>query len=382
MCFFAGCFTFRRAGAAVCTAALSVLLFAGAFLHAESDRRNAAGIVWGVQGTWLTQENAATLKDGDLIAPGALLQPDSVDASHSITVLLPDGRRILYECFTARDCARGFRVPLLYRSPDPSAIAILGRIHAAMVQDRASLQSVLRDASGLPRDEALAAIDSHHQAFVTGLVSALPNGNYSYAIRPVAPEKSEQLRLTAVKATRKMNLSLPAAGLYQVTISDALHTPRIDLFVAAISRKQMQTIGQEFQRARSLLKQWNADYYGWPIHDLQRVYLAALVLAIHREGQSIAPQTPGPKNSTAVTAEPSFVPIPGIYRGDTAVRLESRTSGAVVHFTVNGSEPTAASPVYCAPIMVKGTELTIKSFAHSSDRKDSPVVTGIYRIQP
>lgn len=382
MCFFSGCSDFRRARVAVCTAALLMLLFAGAFLHAESNRRSAAGIVWGVQGTWRLEGNAATLKDGDLIRPGTLLHPDSVDANHSITVLLPDGQRILFECFTAKDCARGFRVPMLYRSPDPFAIAMFGRIHAATLRDGVSLRPVLRDASELPRDEALAAVDFHHQVLVTGLVAALPNGRYSYTVRPVASQHSESAHLAAVKAARGMNLSLPAPGLYQVTISDAVQTPRIDLFVAAISRKQMQTIGQEFQRARSLLKQWNTDYFGWPIHDLQRVYLAALVLAVHPEGQGTPKQTLTPKNGTAVAAEPSFVPIPGVYRGDTAVHLQCSTGGAVIHFTVDGSEPTAASPVYHAPIMVKGTELTIKSYAQSQGRKDSAIVTGIYRIQP
>jgi hypothetical protein len=31
--------------------------------------------------------------------------------------------------------------------------------------------------------------------------------------------------------------------------------------------------------------------------------------------------------------------------------------------------------------MVKGTELTIKSFASVAGKKDSPIVTGIFRIK-
>jgi hypothetical protein len=37
--------------------------------------------------------------------------------------------------------------------------------------------------------------------------------------------------------------------------------------------------------------------------------------------------------------------------------------------------------VYHAPIMVKGTELTIKAFASVAGRKDSAVVTGIFRVR-
>ena len=35
---------------------------------------------------------------------------------------------------------------------------------------------------------------------------------------------------------------------------------------------------------------------------------------------------------------------------------------------------------YRAPILVKGTALMIKAFASAPGRKDSPVVTGIFRI--
>jgi hypothetical protein len=37
--------------------------------------------------------------------------------------------------------------------------------------------------------------------------------------------------------------------------------------------------------------------------------------------------------------------------------------------------------VYRAPIMVKGTELTIKAFASAAGSRDSAVVTGIFRIR-
>jgi hypothetical protein len=51
-----------------------------------------------------------------------------------------------------------------------------------------------------------------------------------------------------------------------------------------------------------------------------------------------------------------------------------------MHYTVDGSQPLNSSPIYGAPIMVKGTALTIKSFAFAPGKKDSPVVTGIFRI--
>jgi hypothetical protein len=84
---------------------------------------------------------------------------------------------------------------------------------------------------------------------------------------------------------------------------------------------------------------------------------------------------------TEISAEPRLSPQPGVFDGDTQVTLRCETPGAVIHYTFDGSQPSASSPVYSAPISVKGTELTIKAFASVPGGKDSAVVTGIYRIR-
>ena len=72
--------------------------------------------------------------------------------------------------------------------------------------------------------------------------------------------------------------------------------------------------------------------------------------------------------------------MPGAFNGDIAVTLQCDTAGATTYYTVDGSQPLNGSTIYRAPIMVKGTELTIKAFASAKGKKDSPVVTGIFRI--
>jgi hypothetical protein len=86
-------------------------------------------------------------------------------------------------------------------------------------------------------------------------------------------------------------------------------------------------------------------------------------------------------SNDSVAREPKFSPEPGVFAGDTEVTLRCATPGAVIHYTFDGSQPVASSPVYTAPISVKGTELTIKAFASVPGKKDSAVVTGIYRIR-
>ena len=81
-----------------------------------------------------------------------------------------------------------------------------------------------------------------------------------------------------------------------------------------------------------------------------------------------------------ITAEPVFSPKPGLFEGDTAVSLRCDTPGATMHYTVDTSQPFDTSPVYHAPIMVKGTALTIKAFAVAPGEKESAVVTGTFWI--
>jgi hypothetical protein len=86
-------------------------------------------------------------------------------------------------------------------------------------------------------------------------------------------------------------------------------------------------------------------------------------------------------HTAGVAGEPRFSPEPGVFGGDTEVTLRCDTPGATIHYTFDGSQPGANSPVYSAPISVKGTALTIKAFASVPGQRDSAVVMGMYRIR-
>jgi hypothetical protein len=101
------------------------------------------------------------------------------------------------------------------------------------------------------------------------------------------------------------------------------------------------------------------------------------VTAVHDSEESPAAVEMHP---VGVSGEPRFFPAAGVFARDTQVTLSSNTPGAIIHYTVDGSQPTSSSAVYGGPISVQGTELTIKAFASVAGSKDSAVVTGIYRI--
>ena len=375
---------------------LSFLTLPAASLGAQEAEKAPAGLAWHVQGIWQAEGKSAPILTGDPVQPGSLLQPSNGTANHSIIVLLPDGQRFLYECFTVEDCARGFRVPSLFRTPQQFAVDMLAHIQTVLVRGNHAFSANIQPVPRWPRDEVVAELGPDNRVHVAGLAAKLPNGRYTYNLQPLDPAYPRQSHLVLEKTAPSVTLALPSPGLYVLTITDDQNTPRIDLFLAAVSPAQAADFEKSFSDAKALMKQWNGDYYGWPIHDFQWAYLQSLVLGakpLTTGGQvglagKIASNAgvPGGLGDTAedragVTGEPTFFPKAGLLAGDTAVTLRCDAPGATIHFTVDGSQPVASSPVYRAPIIVKGTELTIKAFASAAGRRDSAVVTGIFRIR-
>jgi hypothetical protein len=257
-----------------------VLVYSSLFLPgaAQLQAKDAgAGLAWHVQGIWQVDGKAAPLRPGDAVEPASLLQPDETAGDHSITILLPDGQRILYECFTIADCARGFRVPSLIRKPDSFALDMLARIGANLARNQNTPSDIHRTvAPQTTRQEAVAVLGADHRVRVAGRVADLPNGRYTYDLRPRNRDYPPQFRLTLEKTAPSVEIALPAPGLYDITITDALNTPRINLFLAAIQPTESADF-QSFPQARATMEKWNADSAGWPIDDFLRAYLASLV---------------------------------------------------------------------------------------------------------
>jgi Fn3 associated len=369
---------------------VSITVVAVPLIWAQENAASPAGVAWAVKGTWRVEAKDAPIHTGDSIQPGSLLRPDPVAAQHTIIVLLPDGQRVFYECFTLDDCARGFRVPSLYRDPEPFAVDMLARIGAALIREDRDFSAVpdFHPPFGSPRDEILAALGPGNQVHVEGLVTNLPNGRFTLYIRPLDPAGPGQFHLVVDKTTPSISFPLPSAGLYLVTVRDELNRPRIHLFLAAISSAQEANSKKSFHDMKQLIHQWDDDFNGWPIHDFQWAYLESLVAGTQpavdpqnaskaEHGSSSERRSPAP----GVAAEPTFSPKPGLLAGDTNIVLQCDTPGAVIHFTVNPSQPTANSPVYGAPIVVKGTGVDIKAFASAPGKKDSAVVTAIFRVR-
>ena len=79
---------------------------------------------------------------------------------------------------------------------------------------------------------------------------------------------------------------------------------------------------------------------------------------------------------------PVFTPTAGTYSTDQSVSISDQSSGATIHYTTDGSTPTAASSVYSSPIPVTGdgASVTVKAVATESGHKDSQVSAATYAI--
>jgi hypothetical protein len=81
----------------------------------------------------------------------------------------------------------------------------------------------------------------------------------------------------------------------------------------------------------------------------------------------------------ATVATPTFSPAGGSFTSAQSVTISTTTAGATIHFTVNGSTPTASSPTFTGPISVTASE-TINAIGVASGLTNSAVASATYTI--
>lgn len=78
-------------------------------------------------------------------------------------------------------------------------------------------------------------------------------------------------------------------------------------------------------------------------------------------------------------ATPSFDPEPGVYDSAQSVTLSCATSKATIHYTTDGTNPTATSTQYTGAIPIS-SDTTIKAIAIKAGIDDSDIATGFFDI--
>lgn len=82
----------------------------------------------------------------------------------------------------------------------------------------------------------------------------------------------------------------------------------------------------------------------------------------------------GPRAVPPVISEPS-----GVFRDEVTISIKAAGPAAQVRYTLDGADPTAASPAYAGPLTFSRTTL-VKAKAFEPDQAPSPTVTRTYTI--
>jgi alpha-tubulin suppressor-like RCC1 family protein len=78
-------------------------------------------------------------------------------------------------------------------------------------------------------------------------------------------------------------------------------------------------------------------------------------------------------------ATPTFSPAAGTYTQAQTVTIATTTAGAIIRYTLDGSDPTTVSPIFAAPLEVAAT-MTVKARAYKSEMSPSAVASAAYTI--
>jgi hypothetical protein len=82
---------------------------------------------------------------------------------------------------------------------------------------------------------------------------------------------------------------------------------------------------------------------------------------------------------TPTAANPTFSPPQGLYAVPQTVTLSDSTPGATIYYTLDGSQPSMASPQYTAPIPI-GSTTTINAYANAPGYSNSILSYATYTI--
>src|SRR6266571_3318058 len=123
----------------------------------------------------------------------------------------------------------------------------------------------------------------------------------------------------------------------------------------------------------------SSPVYGGALTFTQTTTLKAMAAASGMTNSGVASATYTIQQQQQV-ATPAFSPAGGTYTGSVTVTISDATSGATIHYTIDGSTPTTSSPVYGGALTFTQTT-TLKAMAAASGMTNSGVASATYTIQ-
>jgi hypothetical protein len=247
-----------------------------------------SGMVWERHGDWYLNGSSQVLRLGEAIPPGGLLTAGAVSGAHSIDVLLPDGQRMLCECYDPQSCSQGFRVPPITPRPDPVVWEMFVAVRNVLLLRSATAEVAFPEASGraamAANFEMVAAVSPQGEVSISPALRVLPSGQYSLAVtmngQPAAASIPSAVQLLNWSAGQKAaQVRVGGPGLYRIRVSDQTNVPRIEVEVLATPPDSLVAQAARLKQMRETIMQWNQIHGGWDLHSFLRAYLESRTTA-------------------------------------------------------------------------------------------------------
>ena len=243
-----------------------------------------SGMVWERHGEWHLNGSSAVLRLGEAIPPGGLLTAGAESPTHSMTVLLPDGQRMLCECYEAKSCSQGFRVPAITPRPSPGVWNMFVGVRNALLLRPASAETPFTTPTGRAAKagnvEMVAAMSPQGEVSIAPALRVLPWGQYSLSVandgsQAAASSHPATQPLIWTAGQKAAPVRLPESGVYRIRVTDQTYVPRMEIEVLTTSAASLAAEAAGLKQARETVMGWNQTRGGWSMHDFLRVYLQA-----------------------------------------------------------------------------------------------------------
>jgi hypothetical protein len=257
-------------------------------LAADSDKPPSkfSGMVWVKRGSWHVNGSPTELRLGDAVFPGGLLTA-SGKGEQSTVILLPDGQRLLCECYDAKTCSQGFRVPAIMPSPTTTVWEMFVGVRSVLLSRPATADGAFPPPVGhevlAANAEIVSPVNPDGQVSIAAALRVLPSGQYKLSLTPESPGAAAETGLVGeqsldwVAPHGTAYVRTPGPGAYRIRVSDETHEPRIAIEVLATSPASLAKESAGLKQARETIQQWSLTHEGWALHDFLRVYLESRV---------------------------------------------------------------------------------------------------------
>jgi hypothetical protein len=248
-----------------------------------------SGMVWEKHGEWHLNGSAAELRLGEAIPSGGLLTAGAQSAPHSATILLPDGQRLLCECYDAKACSQGFRIPVITPLPSAAVWDMFVQVRNVLLLRPASAETAFPTLTGRAamagNFEMVAPVDPAGEVSIAPALRVLPTGQYSLNVQKDGSQADASARpgtqpLMWKDGQKTAAVRVGKPGLYRIRVLDQTYVPRMEIEVLATSAASAATEAAGLKAAREKILGWNRTHGGWSLDDFLRVYLQARETAI------------------------------------------------------------------------------------------------------